>query len=588
MSSDLSEWTETMWRVLSELPAAPEAVASQRRRWEDLRHGDKLTLVIFGAYDSGKSTLLKRLLVEAGTGVPEWLTISGRRETFEVRSAQAEEIVFVDTPGLSGGNDEHERISLDAMQLADAYLWVLPPQLLTANKQVFLDFASGRHFSDGLPAPIVTKATIAAIARMDEAGIDPADNPDGFRELAARKTAELQSMLYAGGVEADLRAVTCVAADPYQMVGTSPAPERDFYDHGRDWDGVEALTHSLRSLCSERESLRAVAGARFVAKLAREACEILTAMITEDEHKFEACANEIEHHRLGEQRLNALKRQGAADLHRRVEEELLHTTRMGSESAADVARTLEDSLSRVVTEWSDSCLDDYRRLAAEVDLEVRERLARPSFAEFRRLHEDADEKAAAQRQHEDAKTIGRRVLGFGPELRKAFDAYARSALGIDLKTAAHRLQKIERSAQTVKDFIKAQGPQASFRSVADAGKASRLVGWGCAMDTIGPLVGQLGDLVFDAADERTTAQRAKERAQRRSDLMEKLRQEAVKIENQATGDFDGACDELRQWLHERMAAFESEQATLKRRIDELREGAQQIAEVLQRFPGSDM
>ena len=98
MSSDLSEWTETMWRVLSGLPAAPEAVASQRRRWEDLRQSDKLTTVIFGAYDAGKSTLLKRLLVEAGTAVPEWLTVSGRRETFEVLSVQSEGIVFVDTP----------------------------------------------------------------------------------------------------------------------------------------------------------------------------------------------------------------------------------------------------------------------------------------------------------------------------------------------------------------------------------------------------------------------------------------------------------------------------------------------------------
>ena len=136
MSSKLSEWTETVWRVLYEFPASPEVVTNQRRRWDDLRPSDELRVVIFGAYDAGKSTLLKRLLAEAGTPVPEWLTISGRRETFEVRISPVRgRSSFLDTPGLSGGNDEHEQISLAAMQLADAYLWVLPPQLVTANKQ---------------------------------------------------------------------------------------------------------------------------------------------------------------------------------------------------------------------------------------------------------------------------------------------------------------------------------------------------------------------------------------------------------------------------------------------------------------------
>lgn len=586
MSSDLSEWTDTVWRVLSCLPAASQALANPRRRWEHFLHSGELRIVIFGAYDAGKSTLLKRLLVESGTGVPEWLTVSGRRETFEVQSIKSEGIVFVDTPGLSGGNDEHERVSLDAMQLADAYLWILPPQLITANEQVLIEFASGRHFGDHLPASIVAGATIAAIARMDEVGIDPEDNPDGFRELATRKTAELRSMLYASGVGADLRAVMCVSADPYQMVGTNSAPEPDSYDHGRDWDGVEALTHFLCNLCSERESLRAGAGARFVAGLARDAREILKNKIAEDEYSLEALGNEIEHLRLSEQRLNSLRRQAAADLHRRVEEELLHASRIGAESAADVAQTLEDSLSSAVNEWSDSFFDDYRRLAEEVDLEVRERLARPGFAEFRRLHdspgEDAD--AAEHGQHVDGKRIFRRALGFGPELRKALDVYARSKLGIDLRTAAGRLQEIEHSGQTVSDFIKARGRQASFRSVTEAGKASRLVSWGRTIDAVGPLVVQLGDLVFDAADGIMTAQRAKERAQRRSDLMEKIRQETGDIEKQATANFDRTCDKLQQWISNLITTFQDRQADLKRQIKELRDGALRIDQVLHSFP----
>ena len=450
---------------------------------------------------------------------------------------------------------------------------------------MFLDFMSGRHFSGSLPASIVADATIAVVARMDEAGIDPADNPDGFRELAARKTAELRSMLHAGGVDADLRSVRCVAADPYQMVGNNPAPQRDLYDHGRDWDDVEALTESLRGLCTERHILRAAGGARFVAGLAGQARETLTGMTTEHEHTLEACANEIEHHRLSEQRLNALKRQAAADLHRRVEEALLHASRIGSDSVDDVVRTLEDSLSRSVDEWSESCFADYRRLATEFEFEVSERMTRPSFAAFRRIQEEAADENRQQREHVDPAKLGKRIArGFGPALRNAFDAYARSELGMDVRTAAARLQNIETSGETVNDFIAAQGRQATFRSVAHAGKASRLVKWRGVMDTVGPLVVQLGGMLLDAADEIITAQRAKERAQRRSDLMAQLRQEAVKIESQAAVNFNAACDGLRQWLHQRITAFEEGQAGLKQRVDELHDGARRIDEVLQGFP----
>ena len=583
MESELSTWTKTAWKTLSELPASAKVVADRRRRWDDLQSRDGLRTVIFGAYDAGKSTLLKRLLVESGTNVPKWLTVSGRRETFEVRSVQSAEIVFVDTPGLSGGNDEHERISRDEMQLADAYLWVLPPQLVTANKQEFLDFASGRHFGDGLPVSIVAAATIGAIARMDEAGIDPADNPDGFRELAARKADELRSMLHAGGVEADLRAVLCVAADPYQMVGANPAPERELYDYGRDWDGVAALTESLRSLCAQRESLRAMAGARFVAGLARDAREELATMIAEDKHGVEVCANEIEHHRLSEQRLKALRRQAAAEFHRRVEDELLHAGRVGSESVADVARTLEDSLSRVVDEWSESCFADYRGLAAELEFEVRERMDRPSFAALRRFQGEEKE-GPEHHAHTSALKTGKRILGFGPELRTAFGAYARSQLGMDLKTAADRLQELETSGQKVKEFIAARGQQATFRGVGHADQASRLVAWGRAMDAVGPLVVELGGMLFDVANEAMTAHRAKERAQRRADLMKQLRRETEKIETQAGANFEAECAALQQWLHARISTFEDGHAGLKQRIEKLRTGIRRLDEALQDFP----
>ena len=582
MAAGLNEWTETLWSVLSELPASPEVLAEQKRRWDDVRTSDSVRIVIFGAYDAGKSTLLKRLLVDAGTGAPEWLTISGRRETFEVGAVQWEGILFLDTPGLSGGNDQHERITFDAMQIADAYLWVLPPQLVTADNQVFLDFVGGRHFSGSLPVSMLAAATIAVVARMDEAGIDPEDNPNGFCELATRKTSEFQSMLRAGGVKGEVRAVHCVAADPYQLVGTDPAPKRDRYDHGRHWDGVGALADSLRSLCPERETLRAAGGARFVAGLGCVARETLKNMIADHEHNVKTCANEIEHHSLIEQRLNALKQQAAADLHQRVEEELLHASRIGSESAA---KTLEESLSRVVDEWSKTSLADYRQLVTEVEFEVQERMDRPSLVGIRGLHQESTDEHASQRPDVVAKKIGKRILGFGPELRRAFDTYASSKLGgIDLKTAANRLQEIETSGKTIKDFLKTHGRKSTFASIGQADTANRLVTMGRLMNAAGPLLEQLGGMALDIADVAITAQQSRERAQRRSHLRERLRHEAAKFEKQAKANFDDACDALRKWLNDRIAIFTNEQAGLKKRIEELRDGATRLDSALHAPP----
>ena len=538
MTSDLHEWTKGAWQVLSGLPDSAEAISDQMSRWDDLRTSDAVRMVIFGAYDAGKSTLLKRLLVDAGTRVPDWLTVSGRRETFELGSVQSGRIVFLDTPGLSGGNDQHEKTSLDAMQLADAYVWVLPPQLLTANRQVFLDFVSGRHFKGCLPDSIMADATIAVVARMDEAGIDPADNPDGFQQLAARKTNEFRAMLRAGGVDVDLRSIHCVAADAYQMVGSNPTPERGLYDHGRDWDGVKALADSVSSLCAERKSLRAAAGARFVAGLACETRDKLKTTITEDEYAREACSNEIEYHRGNEQRLNALARQAHAEFRRRVEEELLHVGRSGSDS---VVKALEESLSRVVDDWSETSLADLRKLAREVEFEVQERMARPSMAGIRGLQEETGDDDVEQHSDEVVKRISKRILGSGPKLGEA------------------------------------------LQSAGKAAAASRLVKWGRAVNDVGPLVEQLGDIVFETVDEIFAAQRAKERARERANLMEELRQETIKIEQEAAVAFNGACDGFRQWLHDRISSFQDEQTKLKRRIEELHDGARRIDQVLMEF-----
>ena len=114
MTDAIEKWMDHAWSELGSIPGAAEAVAQQRARWDEFQDLETLEVVVFGAYDAGKSSLLKRLLVDWGTTVPDWLTVSGRRETFEPKRVAANGFGFVDTPGLGSGNNEHDEFTLDA------------------------------------------------------------------------------------------------------------------------------------------------------------------------------------------------------------------------------------------------------------------------------------------------------------------------------------------------------------------------------------------------------------------------------------------------------------------------------------------
>ena len=60
-------------------------------------------------WNAGKSTLLKRLLVELGHAVPDWVTVAAAPETnFVGEVALDDDLVLLDTPGISDGMSLHE------------------------------------------------------------------------------------------------------------------------------------------------------------------------------------------------------------------------------------------------------------------------------------------------------------------------------------------------------------------------------------------------------------------------------------------------------------------------------------------------
>ncbi|WP_237107720.1 GTPase domain-containing protein [Nonomuraea sp. MG754425] len=231
------------------------------REWTAHARKSSLVVTVHGPYDAGKSSLIKRLLVEEETGVPEWLIVSGRRETQSVRSVQSRGIIYVDTPGTHAGTEKHDALAADATVATDVVMLVIPPQMLAADAAWIRSFTTGTRYTSQPSALFGQGSLLIVIARADLAGTDPLDDLDGFHDLRERKRAELDAMLQLGS--GDSRPlVHFVAADAYSAVGNAPEPVLDDY-HRAGWDGISELRDSLRHALERRADLRTESGIRF-------------------------------------------------------------------------------------------------------------------------------------------------------------------------------------------------------------------------------------------------------------------------------------------------------------------------------------
>src|SRR5687768_2478293 len=113
------EWFDDIEGVIRDA-VGDEIADSLRDRWAEHEARERVEVTFFGPYDSGKSSLLRRLLVEDQVPVPEWLTVSARRETWSTNEIDALGLTFTDTPGVAAGDLDHERLATETITLTDA------------------------------------------------------------------------------------------------------------------------------------------------------------------------------------------------------------------------------------------------------------------------------------------------------------------------------------------------------------------------------------------------------------------------------------------------------------------------------------
>lgn len=319
-------------------------------------------VAVYGAYDAGKSTLVKRLLVEAHQPVPSWLTISARPETFETNDVEAFGCVLRDTPGIAGGNTRHQNVADRALLDADVTILVMPPQLLTGNRDHVLARITGSAYRPtGLFTP---ESWMFVITKLDE-GEDPSENLPAYHKRLELKRAEWGKLLDSNGLPTDAVPLFAISADPYGVVGDDPCPTPGSYTAGCiEWDGVADLVSALRALPDRLPHLR-----RWTRL--RRACVLLGDAFAEAEHvhastdQSAAEARSRKHTWIAhfEERHSQLLEVGTGVLSREIEEELNSFFTRRSSNNDELRAKIE----KICNGWLDNQLTALAKLVQDSD-----------------------------------------------------------------------------------------------------------------------------------------------------------------------------------------------------------------------------
>jgi predicted GTPase len=238
-------WVNT---TLDDLADDEDALNALAPVWT-LVNGAPPRIVLAGDYSTGKSSFIKRLLVDSGLTVPHELEVAAQPKTATTEVVRWGDWELVDTPGFQSNHAEHAEAAHEAVVGASLLIILFNPNLVVGAASDLVavllgDRAAGRVGK--LPR------TLFVVNRSDELGIDPREDSAGYQNLCRRKELELEQALgvllgQAGYEAGDVSAeqILCVASDPDGLVGDRNEVNRADYDQHRDWDGMDALGRAL-------------------------------------------------------------------------------------------------------------------------------------------------------------------------------------------------------------------------------------------------------------------------------------------------------------------------------------------------------
>ncbi|KUG56408.1 hypothetical protein AVL62_16100 [Serinicoccus chungangensis] len=521
----MSEDVKLVDRAVSWLGAYGDTddLARARDTWEAF-DATPPTATVFGAYDSGKSSLLRRLLVDADIPVPDWLTISARHETFEASEITYRDIVLKDTPGVSPGStdargESNTATALKAIKTTDVLVVVVTPQLLTGERELV---------ATALDLPWIEGALWFVISRFDEAGVDPDGDQDGYRQLADSKRRELEEELQRT-LGRDLKPRVFVASpDPYGVGGPDQTPDPTLWDPFRKWDGMEEFATELASLPPSAVALRAAAAERFWIGEVREQLATLDAQEAEVESVARTTSDltarvEQLRARLGELRVSA---------HNDLNAAVGAVVDQAMTSSVLTEEGLKTRLTEALELWLERRGTELAALAQDMEQQLEQQVARPSWQGLKRLIEQL----SVHLPKDDPTRESKSHLG---DYKKPL-----LELNRDLAKATTDLKALFESKPTGTKKVAAEAAESSAEKLTKAGKVFKSID---AATKVIPFALEAADLIGQINND---AKEAEAKVQRRAQIEQEL--EAIKDRAVAENydAFQSECDKLSAVLNE--------------------------------------
>jgi hypothetical protein len=433
----VGSWVERVRDAVTAV-TGPQWTDEAARGWAGYAGHPVVRVTIYGPYDAGKSTLLKRILVEDGTPVPDWLTISARPETFTVNEVVSGGIGYVDTPGIAGANTDHERLADAALLRTDALLVAVPPQLLGPDADRVRSIVTGTFV--GADAPVFAPGSVLlVITRADNVGINPVYDLEGYREVCAEKRDALSGVL--GRPDCP---VWTVVADHRARTRSVPAPGPDAYAESREWDGIEDLRTALAGLPARKAALRSAAEVRYWAWCAGQAYAHAEAELERLAQAMAEASGQRTAVDLVESELSALDGSAIAELTAQVDEELRNmvdaaAVSTSEELGAEASRRLQTRL----TAWSMKWSGELGLLARRAEVGFDDRAARPGSDAFRAYLADLAQPHTVPSARGFATEAGRLSATLTPSVQQLVRAGYELKLGMPLETARAELGVVE-------------------------------------------------------------------------------------------------------------------------------------------------
>ncbi|GGT45903.1 GTPase domain-containing protein [Streptomyces purpureus] len=560
--------------------------------WDEFRDSTAVRVTVYGPYDAGKTSLVKRLLVEDGTAVPSWLTIGARPETFVVGRETSAGIEYADTPGISAGHPEHAAAADNALGVTDALLVVLPPQLATTGVDHIRAVATGALFGPKASRLFPAGALLLAVGRMDEAGIDPQDNPDAYRRLCARKRDELALLLARGaddGLPPDHVPVHLVAADPYGL-GVFDGPTGD-------WDGIAGLRANLAALVDRHPELRAAAEVRLWSRVATQALNEAENERTQTRLAADEARRELAQLAAVTTELDGVVATARAELRASVNEllssavENLH----GADEAA-IRAEAEGGLGKVLAGWSTRWGAELDRLVRQTDTELAARAQRAAATAFQHFVGTLTDPPVPHTPQAVAKT--ERSLDLVLQelrgqvrwvVRSLYQSHLEKKLGMSLDQAVAELGQVESLADQRRKLRYYYRSGVGFADAKHVAQARASLQRMKILDAVLPSVLELGTLLFREIEGARLEARE---AERRSELRGKLDKTADTVVDRVLGagedrpDFgwSTAIADVRTGLEELARPLRTMTDVLDARGKELEAGAADLTTLLERAP----